>query len=695
MLLSTWVVIAGTVAVGTRTWHNSYQAKKAEEGPFFEDDTQKAAQQKNKPRFSLYKKITVFNQALRLDELLSSSRSTKSSFFRPHLSPWEKPLHQQQKAEMSENAESHHSINEHSIGEDLRLFRRYVSKYWRPYWGMGLLGGACLLSFGIYETAFAYTLKVLVDGVTGVAVVSMTGLLGKLLIGFPVVMLMVIAGERIVARLGSRVVQDIHYDIFEYLQNLSLSFHKQEKLGDILARFSTDMPFVRLGMATLIPTMADALVIGMNIAFLWWLEWHIALVSLLSMPLIIYVLQEFSPHASEANFALKNQEASMIHAVQEGMRAQPMVKSFSIASFLQDSFLQELSQLEVATTEAVFSRAIFERSSVIALFSSQLLSISAGVVLIGGGYMSVGALVSFIMIQSLMYSNIRKLSQTRLQLLIMAAVGLRRVDLLLQQQIEIVDAPDALDLLPFHHTIQFEHVSFSYTGKYNQLDCTSFTIEAGQFVAFVGPSGAGKSTILNLMLRFYDVCEGRVTIDGHDIRDVTQASLRAQLAIVPQEPFIFNASILDNIRIVKPDASMKEIIAATRAAELHDFIMRLPEGYHNMAGETGGHLSGGQQQRIAIARAMLCDPAILILDEATRNLDADTAAMIDATIRELAKDRTVISISHDLSFVTNADQIFVLDEGRLVEQGRHHELLEQYGLYAQMWQRQARSQLYI
>ena len=620
-----------------------------------------------------------------MDQIVPISRQTKESLFKTSLSPWEdKAITHGQPTKQITKA------TKYSIRSDLRLFGRYISKYGRPYWGVALFSGAGMMVFGLYQTTFAYALKVIIDGVgTAGGLAAVGSILKTLLIAFPVVALATVVGERVSARLGSRIVNDIQYDIFEHLQKLSLGFYKKAKLGDILARFSSDMLYVRMGMgAQLLPSVVDVLTLSVSIAFMFWLSWQMALISLLSLPVMAYVLREFSPRVAQTNFALKNQEALMINAVQEGVRAQPIIKSFSAHPFMQDCFLGELNKLEDRTTESLFSRAMFEKSSLISLFLTQLISISAGLLMLSGGYLTVGALVSYMVAQMSAYQDIRQLFRSRLHSLIMAGVGLRRVDLLFQNQVEIVDAPTAIELPALRRTIHFDHVSFGYTKQCYQLNQVDITIESGQFVAFVGPSGAGKSTLFNLLLRFYEVGEGRITVDGVDVRDVTQTSLRQQMGIVLQETFVFNTSILNNIRIIKPNATTEEVIKAAQAAELHDFIMTLPEGYETNAGEAGGRLSGGQKQRIAIARAMLCNPAILILDEATSSLDAETAAAVDATIHALSKERTVISISHHLRSVIKADNIFVLDQGQIVEQGKHQALLAIEGLYAQLWHTQ-------
>jgi ATP-binding cassette subfamily B protein len=272
--------------------------------------------------------------------------------------------------------------------------------------------------------------------------------------------------------------------------------------------------------------------------------------------------------------------------------------------------------------------------------------------------------------------------------LVQATSALGHIRRLLDQQPRIVDAPDATPLPRLSRELTFRNLTFSYTGAQLNLRDLNLRIRQGESVAFVGPSGSGKSTLLNLLLRFHDPSLGAIIIDGHDLRDVTQASLRSQIAVVFQENFLFNTSIRENIRMGAPHATDEEVEAAAAAAEIHDFIISLPQGYDTQAGERGGRLSGGQRQRIAIARAILRDPAILILDEATSALDPASEAAVNATLAQLARGRTVISITHRLSSIATADQIFVLNHGRLVESGRHEELLAFDGVYSHMWWKQ-------
>lgn len=631
---------------------------------------------RKRKRHSLPEMLNTMNKKLQLDEMVPKVHSLDVKNHKTTLSLW-----QENKGLNAKSQKTNHSIR-----KDMRLFTNYLLKYGKPYKKTAVVGGACLVSFGVYETVFANALKVIIEKVSsGKSVALAIPLLGSLLLVFPIIAILVIMGERISARVASRVVRDLNYDMFEQVQKLPVSFYQRTKLGDIMARFSSDMLYIRLGITDFIPTIAEIVVIIINVAFLAWLSWQMLLITLVALPLLVYVLKDFSPRLSEVNFSLKKEEASILNVVQEGVQAQPMIRSFGIQSSIQGGFARELNKLDNVTTEAIFNRASFERIITSSLFLAQLLSVVAGLILLGGGMLSVGALVSFILVQNIFSTNVRKLFRYRLNMLITSAVGLRRIDNFLQSEIKILDSVAAVELPAFGQNICFENVSFSYNEKKPQLKNISFNIEAGQFVAFVGSSGAGKSTILNLILRFYDVSHGKVSIDGYDLRDITQASLRKQMGIVLQDTFIFNASILENIRVVKPEATLEEVVQAAQAAELHDFIIGLPEGYQSSAGEAGKCLSGGQRQRIAIARAMLCDPEILILDEATSSLDAETAAAVDKTLHALSKERTVISISHHLKTVVKADNIFVLDKGEIAEQGRHEQLLSQQGLYAQLW----------
>jgi len=577
--------------------------------------------------------------------------------------------------------------------EEWRLYGRYLYRYWQPYWKWGVAAVAFSTSFGLYRVIYAASLKLILDGIAVAKVSAVVPVLVKLIVGLPLAFAATLVGEQLNARLSSRIANNLRYDMFEYAQSLSLDYYKQAQQGDLLSRFSSDMTNVQQGMGlSFLNVSTRSITILANLIAIFWLEWHLALYVTVMMPLTAYLLRRYSPDVGKANRTLRQREGRTLSAVQEGIRAQPIVKSFGIRQFIQDAYWYELNKLERTDGDTKFKLGFFRNYSMMLVHLLDVSSVSLGILLVLMGTIPVSTLVAFqVLIMSLRREFNFSMASVTQMIEGVSTVG--RVDELFQIPLELSDAEDAIELPTFQRQISLENVYFSYTGTEDQLQEINLTIEAGQFVAFVGPSGAGKSTILNLLMRFYDVSHGQVTYDGHDVRDVTQASLRGHMGVVLQETFLFNTTILNNIRIVRPEATETEIIEAAKAAELHDFIMSLPDGYESAVGENGGKLSGGQKQRIAIARAMLCDPDILLLDEATSSLDADTAAAINVTIQNIARERTVISITHYLSAVVSADMIYVMKEGCLVEQGNHIELLGQDGVYAQLWQTQTNGNL--
>ena len=352
--------------------------------------------------------------------------------------------------------------------------------------------------------------------------------------------------------------------------------------------------------------------------------------------------------------------------------------------FLTVFFSSELKKLEDTNTEGLFAVALVQQLSLFSIYLISILVLGVGTSFVVSGKMTIGTLLAFWGFSRGLYDRLSWFVNVRLTRWVEASVGMQRIEPILQQKPTIVDLVNAHSLSPFQHQLSFENVYFGYECEH-QLQNLNLTIKAGEFVAFVGPSGAGKSTIFNLLMRFYDVSSGKITIDGDDIKQVTQASLRQQIGIVLQDTFLFNTTIMNNISIVKTDATEEEVIIAAKSAELHDFILSLPEGYQTIVGEGGGKLSGGQRQRIAIARSLLYKPSILLLDEPTSSLSPEMANAINQVITALAGKHTIILITHQLEGVINADQIFVLDQGKLVERGTHPELLNYNGLYRYLW----------
>jgi ATP-binding cassette subfamily B protein len=635
------------------------------------------------------------------DSWIPASQKVQSTLIYPDVSPWKEhqaatPVRDDSPLLVQMTAA------ERKFGlSDARLVARYVRRYWSPYAVAGASTGMALMSFSAYRILYARTLQVLADSalVPGAALL-IKGAVARLIVAMPLSVGVMLLGERLGARLSSRIASDIRYDLFTHLQRLPPTFHKEARVGDLLARFSGDMEKIELALGKEFAAgLGDIVMLLVNFSVMVHLSLPLTLVSLVPIVLMRRPVLRAAKHFSETGYVMQKQKGLMTNAVQEGLRALPLAESFGIGKNLRGYFGDELRKLEDKNAKALFGRALFMHTAASSYLLLQLVTLGTGTLFVLSGGMSVGGLLASMAVTENFFFSYSQLTKLRVTQWIDAAIGLRRLDELFQQQRAILDAPGAATLPSFQHALRFEHVTFSYNSQANshggeskqsataqqQLTDINLTIEAGQFIAFVGPSGAGKSTIFNLLMRFYDVSDGRITLDGHDLRDITLASLRAQMGVVLQETFLFNTTIFDNIRIVKPEATEVEVFAAAQAAELHDFIVSLPDGYQTIVGEGGGRLSGGQRQRISIARALLVNPAILLLDEATSSLDADTAAAINATLQRVAAYRTVIMITHHLPSVVNADQIFVLKQGQLVEQGNHETLLAQGGLYHQLW----------
>ncbi|MSR83435.1 MAG: ABC transporter ATP-binding protein, partial [Candidatus Latescibacteria bacterium] len=409
-----------------------------------------------------------------------------------------------------------------------------------------------------------------------------------------------------------------------------------------------------------------------------------ALVAMLVLPMCMLGPRIFAPRAAGASYHRRQFEAGLTSNLQEQLVSQPAVKAFSLEARAQGIFAEHNVLLAGSCLCLGFFSALVERSAGIGIVLLQVVIMGVGAYMAYGGQLSIGSLAAF---QTLFVNLSYSLSYVTQYVpnLAQAIGGMIRIDELLAEMPRVQDSPHALPLPRLQEQICIRGVVFSYGGEQRSLDEVDLVVKKGQSVAFVGESGSGKSTLLSLILRFYDPTAGSVEFDGQDLRQVTQASLRGHLGVVFQESFLFDLTMRENIRLGRPDATDAEVEEAAKAAEIHEFILGMPQGYETPVGERGGRLSGGQRQRLAIARAVLRDPDILLLDEATSALDPATEAAVNATLARLGKGRTLISVTHRLSSVVGMDRIFVLRQGKVVEQGNHKQLLNQEGYYYQLW----------
>ena len=491
------------------------------------------------------------------------------------------------------------------------------------------------------------------------------------------------------AYLGSRVLDDLRRRMYVHLQRLSISFYSRTGSADILARFSTDLASVENAIVLALPAaILSACGLLVSAIILALLEWRLALLAFIGVPLCLIGPRLLGPRAAREGYRLKDQQAVLATMVQETVMAQPVIKAFGLRSVLLPRFRASANDLRRVSIHSNFLAYLMERTPNIGVLIFNLMVIGVGGWLAFRGQLSVGSLVSFQAIFLSLSHCVEGLTWV-IPHLVQATAGMQRIDELLAELPQVVDRRDAPSIPRLQRAVRFDDVSFCYPGGSPVLNRLDLEIPAGSFVAFVGSSGSGKSTVLNLIMRFYDPTSGAVRLDDFDLRDVKQDSVRAQIGVVFQESFLFNTSVRENIRMGNPGAGDAEIEHAASLAGLAGTIATMSSGYDTLVGERGALLSGGQRQRVAIARALLRDPALLVLDEATSALDPATEASINASIKGLRGGRTVISVTHRLASVTDADRIFVLRDGHLVESGTHDELLERGRDYRDLWEKQS------
>jgi len=495
------------------------------------------------------------------------------------------------------------------------------------------------------------------------------------------------------ARLSSSIISDVRQRLFDHVQELPIGFFARTKRGEILSRFSVDLASFEGAMETLANTgVLPGLELIAGVVLMLFLNWQLAVVALLIFPITLIGPRILTPKAVVAGYDQKVNESTILGTVQENIATQAVIKAFGLQSKARGWFTTRNHETRKKIALATFLSSMVERTVTIAVLLLHLGVLGMGAYLATKGKITIGTFVTFESAFWEISYNISYL-MSYIPVSIQSAGAIRHMQDLLDEPIRGVDRPGAPDLPSITHDITFDHVTFQYEGTeapvIHDLD---LKFDVGKRIAIVGQSGSGKSTLLNLILRLYAPTEGRITIDGLDIRRVTRESLRSQMAVVFQQDMLFNMSIRENIRLGKPGATDAEVEQAARKAEIHRYIMSLPQKYETQVGERGDTLSGGQRQRIAIARAIIRNPAVLLLDEATSALDQTTEAAINRTLLKLAKGRTMIWSTHRLTSVVDMDEIIVISGGKAIERGSHPELLVKNGVYRKLWEDQSRAQ---
>ena len=507
-----------------------------------------------------------------------------------------------------------------------------------------------------------------------------------LFLGIAVVQSVMAMGQSyLTTRLSQQIIADFRTHLFRHLHTLSLSFFARRRTGDILSRLMNDVGVIQhLVTDTPIDSAKQVVTLIGGLAFLFYMNWKLCLLIVFLLPILILVARIFGKRLKALSTQIQDQTASVSTLIEEVISGIRVVKSFVQTD-------REAGRFGLALRRLV-AQAI-QRANVLSVFIptiTLLTLIMAGGVLWYGGKqvidesMTPGDLLAFVLFAGILIGPFG--SAARIFSQIKEGQGaMQRVFELLDTTPDVTDSPEARPLPDVHGHIRFDHVSFAYDPRHPVLIDLSFEVQPGETVALVGPTGAGKSTIANLLHRFYDPVEGRITIDNQDLRHVRLTSLYRQLAIVPQETILFGDTIRENIRYGRADATEADLIAASRAANAHDFISALPDGYDTPVGEKGVNLSGGQRQRLAIARAILKNPRLLILDEATSALDSESEMLVQRALQRLMAGRTTVVIAHRLTTIQEADRIVVLNKGRIVEKGTHATLIQRDGLYRRLY----------
>ncbi|BBB47661.1 ABC transporter ATP-binding protein [Pelolinea submarina] len=484
---------------------------------------------------------------------------------------------------------------------------------------------------------------------------------------------------------GWGVVADVRLKLYEHVQRLSLRFYENTQTGDLMSQMVNDTDLLENLIAHAIPDLtANVLTLVGVLAILFSINAPLALLSMIPVPLIILTMQGFNKFVNPA-FRERQRKLGELNAVlNDNLSGVREIQAFSREDLEVVRMNDHVDQYRTAQMHALRLMATFHPLIEFASSLGTIVLIYFGGKFVLGQTLAVDGLVAFFLYLEQLYQPIREMSKVW-ENVQQALAGAQRVNQLFNEAPNIVEKPDAIDLpLEGAKEIQLRNVSFQYDAGIPVLDNINLTIPAGKVVALVGPTGVGKTTLANLIPRFYDVSAGSLSIDGRDVRDLSLKSIRQQISIVLQNVFLFHGTVRENILFGRQNASQEEMIQAARVANAHDFICELPDGYDTMIGERGVKLSGGQRQRIAIARTVLKDAPILILDEATSSVDTETELLIQQALDQLMEGRTVIIIAHRLSTIHNADLIVVLEGSHVVEQGTHRELMKANGLYKRL-----------
>lgn len=573
----------------------------------------------------------------------------------------------------------------------MTLYLRILS-YIKPYMHRLIFAMFCTIMAAAGNLYIPWIIKDMIDEVLADKNGTMLNWIAASIIAIFVVRGLFWYGQNyLMSYVGQSVIIDIRAAVFKKLQRLSVSFYDKNKTGTIMSYVTNDVNALQSAMVeNTIEMITEGFILIGSVVAMIYLDWRLTLFTVCTFPVVLWFMEFFGKKIRKTGGRIQECTADITSVLQESVASARVIKSFVREDYEVDRFdVENRANFHANMKNAQLMATLTPVVELVAAIGVTMIIWYGGNNVINGT-ITAGSLVAFLTYAVNISNPIKRLTRVigNIQKALAAA---QRVFMIIDMPEEIAESRDAKQLPEVSGKVEFKNVSFAYDDKGNVITDLSFSVKPGEVIAIVGPSGAGKSTIANLLPRFYDVNKGDIKIDGHSVREVTLDSLREQVGIVPQETMLFNGSVYNNILYGRLDATKEEIEAAAKAANAHDFIMQLTDGYETKLGDRGVNLSGGQRQRIAIARAILKNPRILILDEATSALDTESERVVQEALDRLMVGRTSFVIAHRLSTVKNADKILVLEKGNLVESGTHDELLALDGLYAHLYKIQYRN----